>query len=265
MNKRAIGLLIWCSVLSLSLLAACSDPGEPLRAERPVATSTPAKTGQGIKAAPAPISPATPTESPLANPGGAPLTTEEQLAAVVVPTRDLRDLALRLDPAIDEIPIVVSESAADYQIGDEIAFWVHDLDNNDNFEISAELVHKTDVAYIWVESGRDYDHDAVVASTDRFSQGSHPDEVAFFGNAWTPGVDNDPRLHILHAADLGSGIAGYYSSADQYSSLANPFSNEKEMFYINLSWLNASRDYRILRDRAGPRVSAHGPLVQGSQ
>ncbi|MFN2168705.1 MAG: hypothetical protein ACK2U9_20925, partial [Anaerolineae bacterium] len=58
-----------------------------------------------------------------------------------------------------------------------------------------------------------------------------------------PGVDNDPRLHILHAADLGSGIAGYYSSADQYSRLANSFSNEKEMFYINLSWLNSAQDY----------------------
>ncbi len=99
---------------------------------------------------------------------------------MVVPTRDLRDLAIRLDPAIDEIPIVVSESAADYQIGEEIAFWVHNLDNNDNFEISAELVHKTDAAYIWVESGRDYDHDEIVASTDRFSQNSYPAEVDFF-------------------------------------------------------------------------------------
>src|SRR5690606_32786277 len=60
---------------------------------------------------------------------------------------------------------------------------------------------------------------------------------------WNPGVDNDPRLHVLHATGLGDGIAGYYSSADQYSRLARAFSNEKEMFYINLSWLNRSANY----------------------
>jgi immune inhibitor A len=243
MNKRTIGQAVACSILSLWLLTACSGQSDPVRAERPEATSTPAKPGQGVMAAPAPLSPLLKTATPLTHSEDVPLTTEEQLAMVVVPTRDLRELAMRLDPSVGEIPIVVSESAADYQVGDEIAFWVHDLDNNDNFEISAELVHKTDVAYIWVESGRDYDHDEIVASTDRFSQGSYPDEVDFFGNAWNPGVDNDPRLHILHAADLGSGIAGYYSSADQYSRLANPFSNEKEMFYINLSWLNSARNY----------------------
>ena len=56
-------------------------------------------------------------------------------------------------------------------------------------------------------------------------------------------MDNDPRLHILHAYGVGEGIAGYYSSADQYSRLARDFSNEKEMFYVNLDWLNSSRNF----------------------
>ncbi len=47
----------------------------------------------------------------------------------------------------------------------------------------------------------------------------------------------------MHAENLGRGIAGYFSSADEYSRLANEFSNEKEMFYINLSWLNSATDY----------------------
>src|SRR5690606_31213376 len=38
---------------------------------------------------------------------------------------------------------------------------------------------------------------------------------------------------------LGHGIAGYYSSSDQYSRLAQPRSNEKEMFYVNLDWVNS--------------------------
>lgn len=170
-------------------------------------------------------------------------STEEQLLAVVVPTRDLRDLTLRLNPAIEEVPLVVNQEAPDYKVGEQIDFWVHNLDTNRSSSISAELIYKTAVAYAWVEVGQPHDKEAIARSIDRFSQQSYPAEVAFFGSEWFPGVDNDPRLHILHATGVGSGVAGYYSSADQYSRLANPYSNEKEMFYINLRWLNNSSDY----------------------
>ncbi len=171
------------------------------------------------------------------------LSTEEQLDLMVVPTRDLRDLTLRLDPAIREIPIIVNDSVPDYAVGDQLEFWVHNLDTNSNSLTTAELVYKTAVAYAWVEVGESYDAEALQRSIDRFSQHSYPAEVEFFGSEWYPGVDNDPRLHILHATNVGAAVAGYYSSADQYSQLANPFSNEKEMFYINLSWLNSTTDY----------------------
>lgn len=171
------------------------------------------------------------------------LTTEEQLEVVVVPTRDLRDLTLRLNPAVNEIPVVVNEVSPDYSVGEQLEFWVHNLDSNSNHQITAELIYKTDVAYAWVEAGQPYDEEAITRSIDNFSTRSYPAEVAFFGSEWYPGVDNDPRLHILHTTNAGSGVAGYYSSADQYSQLANPYSNEKEMFYINLNWLNSVGDY----------------------
>lgn len=171
------------------------------------------------------------------------LSTADQLAQVVVPTRDLRDLTLRLDSTIDEIPLVVNPTPPDYQVGDQLEFWVHNLDTNSNNQITARLIHKTETVYAWVEEGQDYDQDAIARSIDRFSLQSYPAEVDFFGSEWYPGVDNDPRLHILHAAGVGSGVAGYYSSADEYSRLANPYSNEKEMFYVNLRWLNNSSAY----------------------
>jgi len=171
------------------------------------------------------------------------LSTEEQLAQVVVPTRDLRDLTLRLNPRIDEIPLVINQESPAYEVGDQLEFWVHNLDSNSNNRITANLIYKTAVAYVWVEAEQEYDEAAIIRSIDRFSEQSYPAEVAFFGSEWYPGIDNDPRLHILHATSVGSGVAGYYSSADQYSQLANPFSNEKEMFYINLRWLNNSSAY----------------------
>jgi hypothetical protein len=171
------------------------------------------------------------------------LSTEEQLAQVVVPTRDLHDLTLRLNPSINDIPLVANSHTPDYAVGDQLEFWVHNLDTNSNNRITAQLVHKTAVVYAWVETGQEYDEASMIRSIDRFSTQSYPAEVAFFGSEWYPGIDNDPRLHILHAAGIGSGVAGYYSSADQYSGLANAFSNEKEMFYINLRWLNGTAAY----------------------
>ena len=165
--------------------------------------------------------------------------TEAALAQAVIPTRDMRDLALRLKPGMDDIPVVVNSRSPDYQVGDVLDFWVANTDENSHFQIKAELVYRTDVVYAWVEAGQEYDLPAMRRILDRFSEESYPLVREFFGSEWNPGVDNDPRLHILHATNMGSSIAGYYSSADEFSRLANQYSNEKEMFYISLDILGS--------------------------
>lgn len=183
-----------------------------------------------------------PQQTPMPSlPSAAQSETEAQLAQVIVPTRDLRDLALRLRPGVDAIPETMA--FVGYEEGDELEFWVSNVDDNRQFQIKATLVYQTDVAYVWVQSGEEFDQERIARSVDAFSENSYPLVGSFFGSEWNPGVDNDPRLHILHANDMGSSIAGYYSSADQFSSLANQYSNQKEMFYISLEWLNRSRDY----------------------
>jgi len=209
------------------ILSSCHPVSSPTPTAVPTATPIPAAT------------PVTQENSNSLN-----LSTEEQLAAVIVPTRDLRDLALRLLPDVGEIPVVVNLSAPNYAVGDRIEFWAHDLRENNNFQITAELIYKSDNVYAWVETGQSHEADKIIPSVERFSRATYPAEIAFFGNEWNPGIDNDPRLHILHVTGVGSGVAGYYSSADQYSQKSNPFSNEKEMFYINLDWLNRSRNYQ---------------------
>lgn len=248
---------LYCSVLlvALLLLAGCAGDAEWQQAERPRATSTPVAalaSPSALPATPHPtetLAPAAATAEAGTSQSSVPvdalsdLPTEEQLRLVTVPTRDLRDLALRLKPGLDLIPTTVNATPPSYNVGDRIDFWVHNVQDNSNSQITAELVHKTDVAYAWVEADQPYDAEAIAESIDHFSQDVYPVEVAFFGSERNPGVDNDSQLHILHTARTGSGVAGYYSSADGYSRLANEFSNEKEMFYINLNWLNALRDY----------------------
>lgn len=245
-KQKRVLYSVWLIVLiGIALLSGCngaSEDGQPL-APRPEATSTASSIPNTpvVKGKQAVISDAEATPVPAALLSDLP--TEEQLHLVTVPTRDLRDLAERLKPGVDEIPAVVNETPPSYEIGDQRTFWVHDTQTNSNHQITAELFHTTDVVYAWVEVDQPYSRDDLVRSIDTFSTEIYPAEVAFFGREANPGVDNDPRLHILHTTRTGSGVAGYYSSADQYSSLANAFSNEKEMFYINLTWLNALRNY----------------------
>ena len=248
-SMRSLQPVLLAAALFVSFaLLACAPGGssDEQHAQRPQATSTPASIAQRPPVrvpARLMIPPESADERPLSAQDLRYLSTEEQLARIIAPMRNLRDLALRLDPNVDEIPVVVNAVTPEYEVGDRQVFLVHDLGTNSNFEITAELVHKTDIAYAWVEEDKRFDSDSIIASLDRFSEKSYPAERAFFGNEWNPGVDNDPRLHILHAFGLGDGIAGYYSSADEYSNLARDFSNEKEMFYINLDWLNGSRNY----------------------
>jgi hypothetical protein len=49
----------------------------------------------------------------------------------------------------------------------------------------------------------------------------------------TPGVDGDPRLTVLNT--LVPGVGGYFSAADGVVKAVNQFSNEREMFVINIT------------------------------
>ena len=159
--------------------------------------------------------------------------TEMQLQEAVVPARNLRVLAEELR-GTGPIPEVVNETAPTYRLNESQQFWINNDDTNEHFQIDARLAYANDVLYMWVEDGVNYDPADLKAAADKFADETYPTNRNFFGSEWSPGVDNDPRLHILHSEQLGSSIAGYFSGADEVSNLAQPFSNEREMFYINI-------------------------------
>ena len=216
-------------LLALAASAACAGVAPP--GSRPLERRQPPTPPAGSNAAAAPV------------PGErlAELSTLEQYALLEPPQRDLRDIALRLNPDIGEIPLTVPQRT--YQIGDQEPFWVRNTSTNRAVEITATLVYSTPVAYVWVEDGQPYDKAGIERSIDRFSNITYPDDVNTFGSEWHPGVDNDPRLHILYNTQMGSGVVGYFSGADEYVRPAAPFSNQKEMFYINLEALNSTHDF----------------------
>ncbi|MGQ9593714.1 MAG: hypothetical protein ACUVXH_04200 [Anaerolineae bacterium] len=216
-------------------------PGVALASPSSVHSPTPSATPSPTPSAPRPT--ATPTAlfstpSPTARPSlpspPSPSTWEALLAAEL-PTRDLAELASRLRLRGTPIPTVVATTATQHKIGDVRTFWVANTDTHVHRELEAVLEVETAHVQMWVERGARVDLEGLRASAERFEAQTYPRCRETFGSEWTPGVDGDPHLLVLHAHGLG-GVGGYFSAADEFSRLANPFSNEAELFYINLDY-----------------------------
>ena len=167
---------------------------------------------------------------------------EQLLAETSIPTRDLRALASRLKKLDQPIPVVVNDTPPGYAVGDQDVFWVGNVDTKMNYRTTATLSYLTPHLYLWVEEGSSIDQEGLKRSAERFESHIYPTNRQFFGSEWTPGVDNDPHIHILQATGLGSAVNGYYLDTDEYSQLVNPYSNEREMFYINSDNLQPGTD-----------------------
>ncbi|MCU0520316.1 MAG: immune inhibitor A [Anaerolineae bacterium] len=184
-----------------------------------------------------PLDPGPETEAPgpmLLPPPDEALETLLALESAVIPNADLHDLGIRYRGVPADTPRVASTTDPDYPIGQIRVFKASNLDDEENFEVRAKLVYKTDHVYMWIEEGLSYDLQEVQDAADLFEEHTYPTNREFFGSEWTPGVDGDPHLSILHASNLGSTVAGYFSSADAYVRAVRADSNEAEMFYIHL-------------------------------
>jgi len=170
--------------------------------------------------------------------------TERLLETTDVPVRDLHDLAIRLQGLPADTPRTVNpEGSPDYPLNTRRLFHVSNVETDEQFDIYAALEYKTEHVYMWVEEGVRIDQDDLQAAADLFEVHTYPTNRAFFGSEWSPGVDNDPHLSILHARDLGNTVAGYYSSADEFVSAVRDDSNEMEMFYINIENVTVNNDF----------------------
>lgn len=209
----------------------------------PESTGTPVPTPTPVPPTPT-YTPPPPPPPPSLTPGSEAASTEGRLLATELPQRDMRLLAERLRKT-GPIPEIVHETPPTYQLGDSTEFWVNNVDTLDQFRVRAVLRYATPHLYMWVEEGLGHDQEALARSAERFESHTYPTVRGFFGSEWRPGVDSDTHLHVLHstAQHMGRTVAGYYSSADEYSRLANLYSNEREMFYISLSGLRPGTEF----------------------
>jgi hypothetical protein len=175
----------------------------------------------------------TPTPLAIASPVAAPAEVNlSNLEGDAIPMSDLVDLAERLGGK-QNVPRVVATSAEPIPLGTVRTFHASNADTDENFDVEAILQYATPHVYFWIEKGINANDQDVRALVDRFEDKTYTTDRQFFGSEWTPGVDGDVHLYILFARNLGSSVAGYFSSVDEYSPLAHPFSNAHEMFYLN--------------------------------
>ena len=149
-----------------------------------------------------------------------------------VPAGDWRDEAIRLK-GIPDIPEVVSTTPANYALGDSTDFYVINADTRESRKLSAQLVYETQNVYFFVEKGVQVNDSDVKSLVDEFQNKTYPTDREFFGSEWIPGVDGDPRLYMLYARGLGQHTQAYCDSASEFSHLAHPYSNEKEIIVLN--------------------------------
>jgi hypothetical protein len=175
----------------------------------------------------------TPTVTPSPTVTSTPTSsTAAQIEHTTIPERDLIALTMRLKKPKEPIKKVVNDTPPSFTVGDRFTFWVHDEEKKTNFQATADLRYITPHVYMWVQDGYDLKQEDIEAAANLFETKIYPTDREFFGSEWTPGVDNDVHLSVFNGEVPG--VGGYFSSADEYSHKVNPYSNEKEMFYVNL-------------------------------
>jgi immune inhibitor A len=132
---------------------------------------------------------------------------------------------------------VARQSPHDYQVGDREQLTLADIDAPSTRTVTASVRLVTEHAYLFVEDGLEVDDSTLETIGVDFETLVYPRVTATFGKEWSPGVDADPRISIVHAGLSGAG--GYFSSSDEYPQRVMPRSNEREAVYLDASFLNS--------------------------
>jgi immune inhibitor A len=194
----------------LTTLTACVTPGPPTPTPSPALTHTPQPTA---------------TRTPTPTPTNTPMPT-------IAPTSP--DVLL-IDPSPRPFDYTVVNPVPPRRVPNATrSFWVIDGATGERRETLARLRVQTEHIAMWVEEGVWHDVRQLEEAAAFLETQVYPTTRAAFGSEWSPGVDNDPHIHILHATGLGDGVVGYTSNADEFPRALYPFSNETEMITIHV-------------------------------
>lgn len=198
-----------------------------------------------------------PTYEPLSR---APVTavereTFDQLAADLPPDRDDVALAVAyrgIDPPQDGPPQDGPPPGAPPPVSDPLPLgtvqqlYVSNVNNNTTTRPDFELLAVGDYAYFWFDAtpGLDRPDEATLRETAAAFDDIYEQVIYYFGPEDNPGVDGDPRVHVVNASPLtvcdvtlenagACGLLGYVATSNTLPTAVYPTSNQREMFVMN--------------------------------
>ncbi|MCA9919028.1 MAG: immune inhibitor A [Anaerolineales bacterium] len=267
----------WLSFGAIILiLAACTQDADPTPTPRPADPEDPTAVPTSTEAPVAETAvPPAPTDTP--DPSGhtwpapptaydplsrAPVTSAEQttftdLEANYPPERDDIRLAIAYR-GLQEIP-TTAPTPKEYSVGMQEPLIVLNHDLNTLSSPDFELMHISDHAYFWFDTtpGLAAPSAQALAETGAAFDDIYERDTLLFGPEDSPGIDGDPRIHIVNASPVSvcdvtedtpylCGLGGYFGSSDILPRSVDPSSNEREMFVMNGSFFGSSTYLDIL-------------------
>jgi immune inhibitor A len=239
MKLSVVRLLLIVIVAALAL-GGCLDPVKVLTNTGPA----PAVAGGPVRKLPGPttVPPADrPTVGPLDTSDlirelvtAADRTNEQLIGSTDIPIADLRELAIRFKGLPANTPLKNCTNPLTYNVGDQEKFSVMNMESQQIFTVEATLIAKNDTSYMWLDNHwlNQVNLEALKRSAQAFNDQIVPRNHALFGLEETPGIDCDPRIHILNTS--GTNAGGYFDSVDQVTRQVRDDSNEKDILYIDV-------------------------------
>ena len=228
-------LLILLTPLLITATISCFNQEPPTPPEVPA-------TAPGVSTDP--TTPPTPlVDSPVPTAPVATTSAGENSASVaakitfgdvltVPPDADVARLAVELVPGLTWEEVNAATPPVDRnQVGDLEKFWLLDLAAEQAHQPEFELRSITEHANWYVQTGLAVPQDDLTQAAGYFEKELYPRVVGAFGKNRYTGENGGPRLTILNADIRGAG--GYFSSDDTQPPIVAPFSNHREVIYIN--------------------------------
>ncbi len=184
--------------------------------------------------------------TPAAKPHRVAVKSLQELVVRPVPFRNLYELAdaFRLRPP-RKIAHVVRTTSPNYPVGHQDSFYVLSEDNLGYFVMHATIRAESPHLYLYVQNGAKVSQSALNKAVSKFEHKTYPTDRNLYGSEWRPGVDGDPHITCLYGDLRSAGAAGFFSAEDEYPREVNPYSNVREMFYINTNTPPGTSDFDV--------------------
>ncbi|MEM7116100.1 MAG: hypothetical protein AAF614_26905 [Chloroflexota bacterium] len=185
--------------------------------------------------------------------------TYNQLRQSTPPDRDDTSLAIAYlglpAPPDTTIPLVTEPLT----VGTQQTFRIPNVDSNTISEINANLLWVSQHGYFWFDSGAGSVSPPIgqlEAAGQTFDK-VYEQVIGFFGSENNPGIDGDPRVHIVNASPLAlcdvtlatansCRLSGLVNAADLKPAAVARNSNEREMFVMNASLFGTASYLSVL-------------------